>query len=461
MEGVRSEKNIILEGFLKFFYRLVVSFMIFILANFYSLNKNTNLEPLIFILIIGFIFINFIPSLVNRKLETRRLKICGDGCELLILFSITTFFTTVYSVLGFFGISEVGSIIDSPEIWIINTIIAIIIESIIFWNGIIRVYLTSVQLGIRIRVIGIICGWIPIVNIIVLSIIIKTVSKEVVFENNRIILNNSRISKELCKTKYPILLVHGVFFRDSKYFNYWGRIPKDLEKNGAKIFYGNHQSAASVENSAKELINRIKDILKETGAEKVNIIAHSKGGLDARYAISMLGGDKYIASLTTINTPHRGCLFADNLLSKIPEKQKKFITNSYNKTLRKFGDYNPDFMSAVTDLTAEACTERNKVVVDVNNVYYQSIGSRLNVAYGGRFPLNFSYLLVHHFDGENDGLVGVDSFKWGSNFKFIEVKGKRGVSHGDIIDLNRENIDEFNVREFYVKLVNDLKNRGL
>ena len=56
MEGIRSEKNIFLEGFLKFFYRLVVSFMIFILANFYSLNKNTNLKPLIFILIIGFTF---------------------------------------------------------------------------------------------------------------------------------------------------------------------------------------------------------------------------------------------------------------------------------------------------------------------------------------------------------------------------------------------------------------------
>ena len=445
--------------FLKILYRLIASFIIFILANFYSLNKISNLG--VIILIFAFIFINFMPSLYNSTLKTRRLKICGNGCELLILFSITTFFTTIYSILGFCGVSEVGSLIESPKIWIINTLLAIVIESIIFWNGIIRVYITSIQLGIRIRVIGIICGWIPIANIIALSIIIKTVSKEVSFENDRIILNDSRVSKELCKTKYPILLVHGVFFRDSKYFNYWGRIPKDLEKNGAKIYYGNHQSAASVENSAKELINRIKEILKETGAEKVNVIAHSKGGLDTRYAISMLDGDKYIASLTTINTPHRGCIFADYLLSKIPERQKNFIANSYNKTLKKLGDYDPDFMSAVTDLTAEACIERNKTVIDVNNVYYQSIGTKLNVAYGGRFPLNFSYLFVHHFDGANDGLVGEDSFKWGDNYKFITVKGRRGISHGDVVDLNRENIDEFNVREFYVKLVNGLKNKGL
>lgn len=447
--------------FCKGLFRLFSAIIIFTFANFYSLNSMFNMGLLMPIIIIAFIIINIMPSLYNRRLETRRLKICGNGCELLILFCITTLCTTIYSIIGFIGIFEIGSIIASPKLWIINTIVATIIEAIIFWNGIIRVYMTSIQLGIRIRVIGIICGLIPIANLIALGVIINTVAKEVFFENNRIILNNNRKLEELCKTKYPILLVHGVFFRDFRYFNYWGRIPKDLEQNGAKIFYGNHQSAASVENSAKELLFRIKEILKETGAEKVNVIAHSKGGLDTRYAISMLGADKYIASLTTINTPHRGCLFADYLLSKIPQKQKDFVANSYNKALRKLGDYNPDFMSAVIDLTADACKKRNEFVKDVKNVYYQSIGTKLNVAYGGRFPLNFSYLLVHHFDGANDGLVGEESFKWSNNYKSITVKGKRGISHGDVIDLNRENIYEFNVREFYVSLVNDLKNKGL
>ena len=38
--------------------------------------------------------------------------------------------------------------------------------------------------------------------------------------------------------------------------------------------------------------------------------------------------------------------------------------------------------------------------------------------------------------------------------------GTRGISHGDVVDLNRENIPGFDVREFYVSLVADLKNRG-
>ena len=42
----------------------------------------------------------------------------------------------------------------------------------------------------------------------------------------------------------------------------------------------------------------------------------------------------------------------------------------------------------------------------------------------------------------------------------INHSGKRGISHGDMIDLFRENIDGFDVREFYVDLVKDLKNKG-
>ncbi len=168
----------------------------------------------------------------------------------------------------------------------------------------------------------------------------------------------------------------------------------------------------------------------------------------------------HIASITTINTPHRGCEFADYLLGKIPEKQKQHLASAYNKTLRKLGDHDPDFIEAVTDLTSESCKKRNEVLKDTPGILYQSFGSKLKRATGGRFPLNFSYPLVHYFDGANDGLVGESSFPWGETFQFLEPKGNRGISHGDIIDLNRENIAGFDVREFYVQLVSDLKKRG-
>jgi len=336
-----------------------------------------------------------------------------------------------------------------------------LLEALVFWDGIIRVYSSSVQLGIRIRVIGIICGMIPVAHLIALGVIIRTVTREVAFENQKLLLNESRREKQICATKYPVLLIHGVFFRDFRYFNYWGRIPGELESNGARIFYGNHQSAASVSDSGREIGNRILQIVKETGCEKVNIIAHSKGGLDARAALQLPGIAEHVASLTTVSTPHRGCEFADYLLTRISPKQQAAVAKTYNNALKKLGDPHPDFLGAVSDLTASACLDFNKRTPDIKSVYYQSIGSRLNRAAGGRFPLNFTYVLAKHFDGANDGLVGCKSFPWGTDYRLLTVKGTRGISHGDMIDLNRENLPEFDVREFYVQLVASLKAKGL
>ena len=60
-----------------------------------------------------------------------------------------------------------------------------LVELIIFWAGIIIVYVTSAQLGVKTRVIGIICGMIPIVHIIVLIMIIRITFREVTFEKER------------------------------------------------------------------------------------------------------------------------------------------------------------------------------------------------------------------------------------------------------------------------------------
>ena len=275
------------------------------------------------------------------------------------------------------------------------------------------------------------------------------------------LFRSARKEEKICETKYPVLLVHGVFFRDYKFPNYWGRIPKELELNGAEVYFGNQQSAASVEDSGKELVSRIKEIVKACGCQKVNVIAHSKGGLDIRCAVNQSDIGRYIASITTINTPHRGCEFAQYLLEKIPVKMQEKIAGTYNSAMRKLGDKNPNFMAAVNDLTADACKKMDSGFGIPEGIFCQSVGSKLNKATNGKFPLNFTYNLVKYFDGPNDGLVSETSFEWGEKYTFITTDGKRGVSHGDMIDLNRENIDGFDVREFYVSLVADLKNRGL
>lgn len=440
---------------LKYIRRIIFSAFIFLAANAYILNLIIGGKGLWYLTLLPFVFINIFPCFYTFHYQ-KRLRICGNGTELLIEFLTSSFLSAIFMIVEAFSL-----IPDDTWKWVIGALIAIAVEAIAFFNGIIRVYCTSKQIGVKWRVIGAVLGWIPIANLFALIKIIYLSLYETDFEQNKIIVNKGREKEQICKTKYPLLLVHGVFFRDFKAFNYWGRIPEELKKNGALIYYGNHQSAASVEDCAEELAKRIEEIVHETGCEKVNIIAHSKGGLDSRFAISILGTDKYVASLTTINTPHRGCEFADYLFNKVPESTKMFLAKRYNSVMKKLGDKDPDFISAVSNLTAFYCKEMNDKVKDSSDVFYQSVGSRLNKASGGRFPLNFSYSLVDYFDGPNDGLVSMSSLEWGERKTFIEVKGKRGVSHGDIIDLNRENIKAFDVREFYVGLVSDLKKRGL
>lgn len=86
--------------------------------------------------------------------------------------------------------------------------------------------------------------------------------------------------------------------------------------------------------------------------------------------------------------------------------------------MKKLGDTNPNFISAVYDLTYERCRLFNEEIKDCGDVYYQSVGSKLNKATSGKFPLNFSYHLVKLFDGPNDVLVSETSFAWGENTHF-------------------------------------------
>lgn len=444
------------KSFMEIIVILLNTLLITVSANCFWLIQHTEQYWLIPVLLAVFLFANIVPLLVGRRIRSFRLRVCYHGAVCLKMFLMSSLLSVIYHIVAAFYLFPARW-----SVWVWSAVVCICAEAVVFWNGIISVYCSSIQLGIKHRVIGILLGWIPVANLIALARIIGIVSEEVKFETQKTELDCSRHDEQICHTKYPLLLVHGVFFRDFKYLNYWGRVPEELEKNGAQIFYGNHESAASVSDSGEELTARIKAIVEQTNYGKVNIIAHSKGGLDCRYAVSCCGAAPYVASITTVNTPHRGCEFADYLLDKLPESMQQRIADTYNAAMKKLGDQHPDFMAAVRDLTANRCAELSKAMPYPKDIYCQSVGSKLNHAANGKFPLNFTYHLVKYFDGPNDGLVSEKSFRWGQDYTFLTVNGKRGISHGDMIDLNRENIPEFDVREFYVQLAAGLKQKGL
>ena len=403
-----------------------------------------------------FIKYNIIP--IKQKAETKKLSVLISGYELLnnvcVIF-ILQVLVYLYVLLS----HEAGTI--PLIVLIINGLVSLIAILILLWNGLIRIIATSSQVGIILKISLFLTWWIPIVNLILFWKCCHIVRREYIYEISKIELNNQRKESEICQTKYPILLVHGIFWRDWQLFNYWGRIPRELIRNGATIYYGKQDSATSMEICANEIKEQVLKIIEKEKCEKVNIIGHSKGGLDARYAISCLGIDKNVASLTTVGTPHRGCKFVDQLLCRFPDKFVHALAKKYNSVYLKLGDKTTDFYSGIYDLTTSKCAEFNEKVPNKEGVVYQSVSSKMSSMFSAGFPLNICYAFIARKEGENDGFVTVESSKHGNYLGCYSTKGKRGVSHGDTIDLMRENIRGFDVCECYVDIVRELKAKGL
>lgn len=236
---------------MRYLQRIINSIVLILAANLpfldhYLLPSGAGGILIMAVLLAGLLFLIMRPSISNRSIPKKQLRICADGCELLICFLIST----TASVIGLICMITV-LFPGNRLLWILDLVCVIIVEAATFWCGILRIYLTSLQIGMKWRVIGIACGWIPVVNLFVLFRLIRIASEEWKFESRKLIHAQEHKEEQLCRTRYPILMVHGVFFRDFKYFNYWGRIPKELETHGAKIFYGNHQSAAAVADSGQ------------------------------------------------------------------------------------------------------------------------------------------------------------------------------------------------------------------
>lgn len=272
-------------------------------------------------------------------------------------------------------------------------------------------------------------------------------------------ISNRKNNNDYCSTKYPVILVHGVAFRDETFFiKYWGDIPSILEQSGAKVFTGKQQAYGTIKNNAQQLKERVDEVLKITGSGKVNIIAHSRGGLESRYMITMLGMENKVASLTTLATPHRGSTIADFIIKLTADKKQLAVV--FDFYARVIGDDDPESFNAASELTTVKMESFNNQVKDSKSVYYQS--------YAAAIDENFFNPLwkamndrIAEIEGANDGLVSVKSAKWGKFRGVVNCDGKPLVTHADIFGmhfLSGENC--FDAGEFVRNIVHELKESG-
>jgi len=257
------------------------------------------------------------------------------------------------------------------------------------------------------------------------------------------------------QTKYPIVLVHGVALKNWQVVKAFGRIGKTLQKEGYIVFSANTDGFGSIENNAKQLKSEIQEILRQVGAEKVNIIAHSKGGLDSIYMINELGMANSVASLTTLSTPHKGSGVA-TMMYDLPIWIKSFLAFWINLWYRIFGDKTPDALTVCEQLKLTENGELKQSSMP-NEIYCQSYSSTLKNTRDDflmAIPLQFS----RRFDSwDTDGLVSVESAK------FAEYKGNlldESLSHSEIVGYSMKKKKREKVYAFYLHLCKELSEQG-
>ena len=234
-------------------------------------------------------------------------------------------------------------------------------------------------------------------------------------------------------TKYPVVLVHGMMVKDFPFWPAFRGITDFLQKQNVTVYVSNQDGLGAIATNAAQLKDEILEILQKENCEKVNIIAHSKGGVDARYMISRLDMAEHVASLTTLSTPHHGSGLSAKLL-QMPTFLAQTIAFFSNLFYRILGDRQPDILQLGKELTADAMENFNEAVSNAPSVYYQSFSS--TAPHKKAFLRFIPYQISRYCEQDDtDGMVAVKSSQWGNyrgsmsaeldHFKMVGVYGSK------------------------------------
>lgn len=263
---------------------------------------------------------------------------------------------------------------------------------------------------------------------------------------------------EILKTRYPIFLAHG--------FGAIGSLVKPsplhdpcmlLRSHGLVAFAPNVVPYASIETRAKNWVRLLNEVLEKYQFEKLNVVAHSMGGLDMRYALAHLDIQDRVASLTTLATPHHGTYLAD-LVLKTPD----IITEKVGEIVDWFGDNlypseKSDAIGSTEQLTLGYVQEHfNPTTPNPETVPIFSYSAA--VGKGTNFPLNpifkFQNAQIYEKEGQNDSFVSVESAKWGEHL------GTINLSHLNQINVQMSKEAKQKYHEFWVGMAKKLADLG-
>jgi triacylglycerol lipase len=247
--------------------------------------------------------------------------------------------------------------------------------------------------------------------------------------------------------RYPVVFCHGMLAFTSLRM----QLPDDLnclsplrpflKERGFRALFPQVAPTSGVVARAHQLCDQISQWTREP----VNLIAHSMGGLDARYAITHLGLGEQVRSLTTVATPHHGTCLVDWFLTNYRQRVPLLLAmEALGINIDGFKDCRPS-----------ACVQFNASTPDAPGVRYFSYGGAVPVAHVTPV-LRRAWNLLNAAEGANDGMVSTASARWGEYLgtvhadHFAQTPDMAFVRPG-------ENFDSL---AFYFRLLEDLARRG-
>jgi pimeloyl-ACP methyl ester carboxylesterase len=225
----------------------------------------------------------------------------------------------------------------------------------------------------------------------IVTVTIAVISIAIIVSGSFVSLASSQSEKPL-----PVLLIHG-YVEDAAIWKKWEDL---LKKDGIQFFTitfkDSDDKCGSAEQHAKELEKRVQDVKQQSGAQKINIVGHSKGGLDARVFLDITD-TMDVANFIMIGTPNAGSPAAET---------------------------NDACAPAIFDLRPGA--NATKAVMNPNTKYYTITGDWLPAVQGN--PA---------IPGHDDGLVPVESVETEGYFQSL---GRTEHGHAELLQEQEYNM---------------------
>lgn len=225
-------------------------------------------------------------------------------------------------------------------------------------------------------------------------------------------------------------LVHGILgFDDTNglangLVKYWGGLDGYLRSQGAKVTTPGSSAANTIATRSSQTKTQLNTFMAANGCTKIHLVGHSQGGLVVRYLVKNDGFSSKTATVTTVNSLHKGAPMANIVLSVIPSWLQPFANSALSLFAKLvYRDGRPQDVIAMGQSLTTTYVQGvlNPSTPNVSGIKYYSYGSKMAWAdliqhpiMALTHPITWAGGIYYGLGGSNDGVVPLTSQKWGT-----------------------------------------------